>query len=105
MNTRDVPIRDTSIRLGQFLKLASLVDTGGVGKELIADGAVRVNGVVETRRGRTLNVGDVVTIVEQLDDAPSGPNLTDDLNDEPEGDTSGEVRVVASIRVTHDEEL
>ena len=56
----DVPIRDGSIRLGQFLKLANLVDTGAEANPLIADGQVRVNGEVETRRGRQLTLGDVV---------------------------------------------
>ena len=61
----DVPIRDQSIRLGQFLKLANLVETGAEAKPLIADGAVRVNGEVETRRGRQLVLGDVVTLGPQ----------------------------------------
>ncbi|HEY0951032.1 RNA-binding S4 domain-containing protein [Nocardioides sp.] len=58
----DVPIRDESIRLGQFLKLANLVESGADAKPVIADGRVRVNGDVETRRGRQLVVGDVVTL-------------------------------------------
>jgi len=58
----DVPIRDESIRLGQFLKLASLIESGAEAKEVIADGLVSVNGEVEERRGRQLKVGDVVEI-------------------------------------------
>jgi ribosome-associated protein len=58
----DVPIRDESIRLGQFLKLASLIESGAEAKEVIADGLVSVNGEVEVRRGRQLKVGDVVEI-------------------------------------------
>ena len=58
----DVPVRDDSIRLGQFLKLANLVESGGEAKPLIADGAVTVNGEVETRRGRQLVSGDVVSL-------------------------------------------
>jgi ribosome-associated protein len=58
----DVPIRDQSIRLGQFLKLANLVESGAEAKPVIADGAVTVNGEVETRRGRQLVVGDVVAL-------------------------------------------
>lgn len=57
---REVEIRDTSIRLGQFLKLAGLVDDGGQAKELLAAGAVTVNGDAEDRRGRQLVDGDVV---------------------------------------------
>jgi ribosome-associated protein len=58
----DVPIRDQSIRLGQFLKLANLVESGSEAKPLIVDGAVSVNGEVETRRGRQLALGDVVEL-------------------------------------------
>ncbi|MBT1190644.1 RNA-binding S4 domain-containing protein [Rhodococcoides kroppenstedtii] len=58
----DIPIRDKVIRLGQFLKLANLIDSGSEAKAVIADGLVQVNGEVETRRGRQLRVGDVVTV-------------------------------------------
>ena len=58
----DVPIRDESIRLGQFLKLANLIETGAEAKPVLADGAVHVNGDVERRRGRQLVPGDVVTL-------------------------------------------
>jgi ribosome-associated protein len=58
----DVPIRDESIRLGQFLKLANLIDTGSDAKELMIQGLVTVNGEVETRRGRQLVPGDVVEL-------------------------------------------
>jgi ribosome-associated protein len=57
-----VPLHDESIRLGQFLKLADLVDTGADAKGLLARGLVRVNGEVETRRGRQLVTGDVVEL-------------------------------------------
>jgi ribosome-associated protein len=57
---RDVAIRGETIRLGQLLKLAGVVESGGEARELIQDGAVRVNGEVETRRGRQLRGGDVV---------------------------------------------
>lgn len=58
----DVHIRDESIRLGQFLKLANLVESGAEAKPVIADGAVQVNGEVETRRGRQLVPGDEVSL-------------------------------------------
>jgi ribosome-associated protein len=58
----DVPIADDVIRLGQFLKLAGVVDSGAETKGRLAAGDVRVNGVVETRRGAQLHRGDVVTI-------------------------------------------
>jgi ribosome-associated protein len=59
---REVPIRDASIRLGQFLKLADLVDNGSDARPLLLAGEVTVNGEVETRRGRQLARGDVVTL-------------------------------------------
>lgn len=64
-DVHDVPIRDETIRLGQFLKLANLLDSGADAKEAIADGRVRVNDEVETRRGRQLRSGDVVTFAGQ----------------------------------------
>lgn len=60
LGMNDVPIRDESIRLGQFLKLASLIDSGADAKAVIAEGMVEVNGAAETRRGRQLKPGDVV---------------------------------------------
>lgn len=62
MSPDEVPIRDASIRLGQFLKLADLVESGADAKPLIAAGGVRVNGEVDTRRGRQLVLGDVVSL-------------------------------------------
>jgi ribosome-associated protein len=59
---RDVPIRDDTIRLGQALKLAGLAGSGGEARALIEQGGVRVNGDVETRRGRQLRRGDVVAL-------------------------------------------
>jgi ribosome-associated protein len=58
---REVTIRDDSIRLGQFLKRAAVIDAGSDVKQLLADGAVLVNGEVEMRRGRQLVRGDRVT--------------------------------------------
>ncbi|MDR5693779.1 MAG: RNA-binding S4 domain-containing protein [Armatimonadota bacterium] len=57
-----VPIHTPTIKLGQFLKWARIVQTGGQAKVLIAQGFVRVNGEVERRRGRTLYPGDIVEV-------------------------------------------
>ena len=59
---REIEIQDGTIRLGQFLKLADLVETGGDVKALLLEGLVRVNDEVESRRGRQLARGDVVTV-------------------------------------------
>ena len=58
-------IREESIRLGQLLKLADLVDNGAEVKPLLMQGMVFVNGEMETRRGRQLVKGDVITLGEE----------------------------------------
>ena len=62
---REVPIRGDMIRLGQLLKLAGLAGSGGDARALVEDGAVTVNGDVETRRGRQLHPGDVIAVGEE----------------------------------------
>ncbi len=61
---RTVPLRpgEDSIRLGQLLKLADLVESGAEVKDELISGAVRVNGEPEERRGRQLRTGDVVQV-------------------------------------------
>lgn len=61
---RDVTIDGDMIRLGQFLKLADLIDTGGEAKIRIAAGEVSVNGQIDLRRGRQLHRGDIVSVGE-----------------------------------------
>jgi ribosome-associated protein len=51
--------------LGQALKAASLVGSGGEAKVLIQAGEVSVNGEVETRRGRRLEEGDVIEVGDE----------------------------------------
>jgi ribosome-associated protein len=58
----DVPIRGRIIRLGQLLKLAGVLDAGGEVKLLLEEVPVLVNGERETRRGRQLAPGDVVSV-------------------------------------------
>jgi ribosome-associated protein len=55
----------TGTTLGQALKVASLVGSGGEAKVVIQAGEVLVNGEVETRRGRKLEEGDVVEVGEE----------------------------------------
>jgi len=62
MTAEPVPVRAEPIRLGQFLKLAGVVDSGSDTRWLLEDGAVRVGGEPESRRGRQLVRGDVVTV-------------------------------------------
>lgn len=58
----EVAISGEMIRLGQLLKLAGAVDAGADVRPLLAAGLVTVNGEVETRRGRQLRRGDVITL-------------------------------------------
>jgi ribosome-associated protein len=60
----EVQARGGVIRLGQLLQVAGLAESGGGAKALLASGVVRVNGEPETRRGRQLVPGDVVTVAE-----------------------------------------
>ncbi|AHW65542.1 Hypothetical protein CGLY_15530 [Corynebacterium glyciniphilum AJ 3170] len=62
---QDVPVRGDDIRLGQFIKLANLVDSGGAAKEAVAAGRVTVNGEADTRRGRHLRSGDEVVVLDE----------------------------------------
>jgi ribosome-associated protein len=61
---RTVSLRpgEDTIRLGQLLKLADLVESGAEVKDVLVSGVVRVNGEPEERRGRQLHRGDVVSV-------------------------------------------
>jgi ribosome-associated protein len=63
---REIPIRGEMIRLGQLLKLADLVDSGGEARDLLENEEVLVNGDRETRRGRQLHPGDVVSVTDTV---------------------------------------
>jgi len=65
MQTIDFELDRDFVELNQLLKLAGLCDSGGAGKQLVASGAVRVDGVPEQRKtakiraGQRVRVGDV----------------------------------------------
>ena len=58
---KHITVKKLPIRLGQFLKLADLVQDGVEAKIRIKEGEVLVNKTVETRRGRQLKEGDTVS--------------------------------------------
>lgn len=60
--TITVSIHTEFIKLDSLLKFAGLCDTGGFAKELVQQGAVRVNGEVCTMRGKKIRPGDAVTV-------------------------------------------
>lgn len=55
-------IHSDFILLAQLLKWANLVSTGGEAKDLIQDGEVLLNGVIETRRGKKVFPNDIIEI-------------------------------------------
>lgn len=57
MKEQTLEIRDEFIKLGQAMKLAGLVSSGIDAKMLIQDGEVKVDGEVDTRRGRKMYDG------------------------------------------------
>ena len=61
-NSIDFELRGELITLDALLKATGLASSGGVAKLMIGEGAVRVNGEVETRRGRKLRAGDEVGV-------------------------------------------
>ena len=61
----EIEIRGDMIRLGQLLKLAGVIDSGGEVKTFLAEQPVLVNGEPENRRGRQLTHGDVITVAGQ----------------------------------------
>ena len=55
-----IKLREDFIKLGQALKAAGLVESGVDAKFVVQDGLVKVNGVVETQRGKKLVDGDII---------------------------------------------
>jgi ribosome-associated protein len=62
LRVTDVQIGPAGIRLGQFLKYAGAVGSGGEAKAVLEAGEVRVNGEIEPRRGAQLYPGDEVSL-------------------------------------------
>lgn len=62
MKELEFALRGDHITLDALLKATGLASSGGAAKILIADGAVQVDGAVETRRGRKLRAGNFVSV-------------------------------------------
>ena len=54
-------LKDEFIKLGQLLKATGMVESGVEAKIVIQDGEVKLNGAVETQRGKKVVAGDVVS--------------------------------------------
>lgn len=59
---RQVVVREVPIELCQFIKFGGLAESGGEAKYLISEGLVQLNGTVETRKRKKLDVLDRVTV-------------------------------------------
>lgn len=55
-----IKLRDEYIKLGQALKASGIIGSGSDAKFIIQEGNVKVNGLVETQRGKKLHDGDIV---------------------------------------------
>lgn len=62
---KKIKISTEFIKLDQFLKWADVVSSGVEAKYVVQDGAVKVNGDIEERRGRKLYPGDIVEVAEE----------------------------------------
>lgn len=62
MKDMEINITTEFIKLDQLLKFSGMTDTGGLAKEIIQEGLVKVNGEVCTMRGKKLRAGDIVTV-------------------------------------------
>ncbi|MFI3200024.1 MAG: RNA-binding S4 domain-containing protein [Eubacteriales bacterium] len=56
----EITLKEDYIKLGQVLKATGLVESGVYAKFVIQDELVKVNGIIETRRGKKLVSGDLV---------------------------------------------
>ena len=62
---RVVEIEEEPIELYKILKFESMVRSGGEAKFVIAEGLVRVNGEIETRKSKKIIAGDIIEFAEE----------------------------------------
>ena len=63
--TTEIIINTEYITLGQFLKLADIIQSGGEAKSFLAQNKVEIDGISDNRRGRKLRGGEVIQILGQ----------------------------------------
>ena len=63
--TTEISIYSDYITLGQFLKLADIIQTGGEAKSFLANHQVKIDGEFDNRRGRKLRGGEIIEILGQ----------------------------------------
>lgn len=65
MLMKEIFIYTDFVTLGQFLKLANLIQTGGEAKEFLANHKIFVDGELDNRRGRKLYDGMIVALLDE----------------------------------------
>ena len=63
--TTEIVINTDYITLGQFLKLADIIQSGGEAKSFLAENEVEIDGITDNRRGRKLRGGEIIEILGQ----------------------------------------
>ena len=63
--TTEIVINTDYITLGQFLKLADIIQSGGEAKSFLAENEVEIDGISDNRRGRKLRGGEIIEILGQ----------------------------------------
>ena len=63
--TTEITIKTEYITLGQFLKLADIIQSGGEAKSFLAQNEVEIDGISDNRRGRKLRGGEIIEILGQ----------------------------------------
>ena len=63
--TTEIVIDTDYITLGQFLKLADIIQSGGEAKSFLAQNDVKIDGISDNRRGRKLRGGEILEILGQ----------------------------------------
>ncbi len=63
--TTEIVIDTDYITLGQFLKLADIIQSGGEAKSFLAENEVEIDGISDNRRGRKLRGGEIIEILGQ----------------------------------------
>ena len=61
----EISIYSEYITLGQFLKLANIIETGGEAKSFLAEHEIKIDGEIDNRRGRKLRGGEIVEVLGQ----------------------------------------
>jgi S4 domain protein YaaA len=60
---KEIKIYTEYVTLGQFLKLADIIQTGGEAKFFLSENQIIINGEEDNRRGRKLRDGDIVEVL------------------------------------------